>query len=72
MNPDIYLPETNTIIEVKSDYYLDFKGAYEKALRKALEVSKTHKFLMYVYENGKNLKIYECVDGKFEIVNRKL
>jgi hypothetical protein len=68
--PDIYLPETNTIIEVKSDYYLNLRGAYEKTICKAIEVAKTHNFLLYIYENnGKKRIIYQYLDGKFEMVN---
>ena len=65
--PDIYLPETNTIIEVKSQYYLDAFDAYDRNISKALEVSKTHNFLLYVYAYTKNRIIYKHVNGKFQI-----
>ena len=56
--PDIWLPEENTIIEVKSTYY--FEKDKDKNLAKAFAVSKSHRFLFYVYDDRKSKKtVYE-------------
>ena len=64
--PDIFLPEINTIIEVKSDYY--FENEMGKNIAKAIEVSKTYTILFYVYFNRTSKKcVYELKDNIFEI-----
>ena len=65
--PDIWLPNENTIIEVKSTYY--FVKDKDKNLAKALEASKSHRFLFYVYDDRKSKKtVYEVRDNILVIV----
>lgn len=64
--PDIYLPETKTLIEVKSCYWFNFNKEREEVNAvKAKEVSKTYNFLWYVIDEKKNRVIYKWVDNKF-------
>jgi len=65
--PDIFLPEVNTIIEVKSTYY--FEKDMPKNICKAKEVSKTFIFLVYVYTGRKDIKtVYKLKDEEFIIL----
>jgi hypothetical protein len=66
--PDIYLPESNTIIEVKSSYY--FNKDMEKNILKAKQVvSENYRFLVYVYDNRSpdTKNIYKLKNDLFEI-----
>ena len=65
--PDIFLPEVNTIIEVKSTYY--FEKDMPKNICKAKEVSKTFIFLVYVYTGRKDIKtVYKLKNEEFIIL----
>ena len=68
--PDIFIPETNTIIEVKSTYY--FEKYKEKNIAKAIEVSKTHSFLFYVYFDKKKSKTIYSIKNNNLFVMEKL
>jgi hypothetical protein len=72
--PDIYLPEKNTIIEVKSFYY--FNKDMEKNIAKAKKViSDNYIFFVYVYNNRSSSKIiYKLKDtfDEFEIYIEEL
>lgn len=61
--PDIYIPEINTIIEVKSTYY--FEKDMIKNISKAKEVSKSFIFLVYVYSKKKVKKVYKLENSEF-------
>jgi len=72
--PDIYLPEKNTIIEVKSVYY--FNRDMEKNIAKAKKVvSDNYIFFVYVYNSRNTSKIiYKLKDtfDEFEIYIEEL
>ena len=69
--PDIYLPEINTIIEVKSTYY--FEKDMKQNICKAKEVSKKYICLFYVYKDRRKSKtIYKLIDDKFVVENKAL
>jgi hypothetical protein len=64
--PDIFLPEINTIIEVKSVYY--FEKEMKINICKAKEVSKKYRCLFYVYKNRRKSKIvYKLLNDKFVV-----
>jgi hypothetical protein len=64
--PDIFLPEINTVIEVKSVYY--FEKEMKINICKAKEVSKKYRCLFYFYKNRRKSKIvYKLLNDKFEV-----
>ena len=62
--PDIYIPEENRVIEVKSIYV--YNRDPEKTLCKALQVSEDHLFELRLYNHKKEVvEILECRHGMF-------
>ena len=60
--PDIYIPDENRVIEVKSVY--TYNQDPEKTLWKAQAVSQTHLFELRLYDNKKQIiDIIECRNG---------
>ena len=62
--PDIYIPEENRVIEIKSIY--TYNQDPEKTLCKALKVSENHLFELRLYNHKKEIvEILECRNGMF-------
>ena len=62
--PDIYIPEENRVIEIKSVY--TYNQDPEKTLCKALKVSENHLFELRLYNHKKEIvEILECRNGMF-------
>jgi len=62
--PDVYLPDENRVIEIKSVYV--YNRDPEKTLCKALKVSETHLFELRLYNHKKEVvEILECRNGLF-------
>lgn len=59
--PDIYIPSQNKIIEVKSNYTYNFNP--QNTLCKALEVSQTHIFELWIYDERNLIELIQCIDG---------
>jgi hypothetical protein len=62
--PDVYIPEENRVIEIKSVY--TYNRDPEKTLCKALKVSESHLFELRLYNSHKEVvEILECRNGMF-------
>ena len=62
--PDIYIPEENRVVEVKSVY--TYNRDPEKTLCKALKVSENYLFELRLYNDKKEIvEILECRNGMF-------
>jgi hypothetical protein len=61
--PDIFIPSQNKIIEVKSDYTYNYNPLSN--LAKALSVSETHVYEIWVLDEKRVLEILECNNGIF-------
>lgn len=62
--PDIYIPDQNRIIEVKSIY--TYNRDRKKTLYKALKVSEDHLFELRLYNSKKEIaEVLECRNGIF-------
>lgn len=62
--PDIYIPNEQKIIEVKSDF--TYNQDIENIKYKALKVSETFLFELYIYRHKKLLYITQCQNGIFK------